>query len=69
MHPCLYRLHRGALRLRPTSPLLVRLHAADLQGAGRVEASHIAEALSHRRAGQGLDAWDTADNSPSLFSS
>ena len=55
------RSHDRILRLART--------IADLQGADRVEASHIAEALSHRRAGQGLDAWNTADNSPSLFSS
>ena len=55
------RSHDRILRLART--------IADLQGADRVEAIHIAEALSHRRAGQGFDAWDTADNSPSLFSS
>ena len=55
------RSHDRILRLART--------IADLQGADRVEASHIAEALSHRRAGQGIDAWDTDDNRPSLFSS
>lgn len=55
------RSHDRILRLART--------IADLQGADRVDAGHLAEALSHRRAGQSLDEGGTVPSSPSLFSS